>query len=121
MRLIDADAFDKYLEGAEIEATKNRKYVFNSAINTIRGNLANFPTVNQWIPCSERLPEIKENHESDVVLCYCDSGAYAFSPLQENIFGQCGFLCERDDDWHNPVGEVIAWCPLPEPWKGEEE
>ena len=45
MRLIDADAFDKCLEQAEIEATKNQKYVFSSAINTIRGNLANAPTI----------------------------------------------------------------------------
>lgn len=45
MRLIDADAFDKCLEQVEIEATKSRKYVFSSAINTIRGNLANAPTI----------------------------------------------------------------------------
>lgn len=121
MRLIDADAFDKCLLGAEIEATKNQKYVFSSAINTIRGNLANFPTANQWISVSERLPEIKEGHESDVVLCYTDMEAYAFSRLQENIFGQCGFECEREDGYYTSVGEVIAWMPLPEPWKGEEE
>lgn len=121
MRLIDADAFDKCLLGAEIEATKSQKYVFRSALNTIRGNLANFPTVNQWIPCSERLPEINGHHESDTVLCYTDMGIYTFSVLQENIFGQCGFECERDDDYHVSAGKVIAWMPLPEPWKGEEE
>lgn len=51
MRLIDADAFDKCLEGAEIEATKNRKYVFSGAINTIRGNLANAPTIEPPQQC----------------------------------------------------------------------
>lgn len=47
MRLIDADAFDKVLEDAEIEATRNRKYVFRSALNIIRGNLRNAPTIEE--------------------------------------------------------------------------
>lgn len=45
MRLIDADALDEWLKDAEIDAKKNRKYVFASAINTIRGNLMNVPTI----------------------------------------------------------------------------
>ena len=57
MRLIDADAFDKVLEDAEIEATRNRKYVFRSALNIIRGNLRNAPTIEErkngeWIKIS---------------------------------------------------------------------
>lgn len=46
-RLIDADAFDKCLEDAETEATRMRKCVFASALNTIRGNLRNFPSAQQ--------------------------------------------------------------------------
>ncbi len=45
MRLIDGDALDEFLQKAEIDAEKAKKYVLRSAINTIRGNLANFPTV----------------------------------------------------------------------------
>lgn len=44
-RLIDADALEKYLSDAEIEATRQRKYVFASALNTICGNVRNFPTI----------------------------------------------------------------------------
>ena len=44
MRLIDADALDKFLDAAEKESTKNRKYVLASAINTVRGNIRNFPS-----------------------------------------------------------------------------
>ena len=76
---------------------------------------------SQWIPCSERLPEIKEHHVSDTVICYCSNGAYTFSQLQENIFGQCGFECEREDDYYEAVGEVIAWMPLPKPYGGESD
>lgn len=71
--------------------------------------------VRHWIPCSERLPEIKKDHESDCVLCYCDTGAYAFSTLQENFLGQIGFACEKEDDYYHSIGKVIAWMPLPEP------
>ena len=72
------------------------------------------PAVNRWIPCSERLPEIKKDHESECVLCYCDTGAYAFSTLQENFFGHIGFACEKEDDYYHSIGKAIAWMPLPE-------
>ena len=114
MRLIDADAFDKCLEGAEIEATRSQKYVFSSAINTIRGNLANFPTVNQWVPCSERLPEL-----DDEVSVTDDRGE-----LRHCIF------CTRGKTWCGFITyekgiriKAVAWMPLPSPYQeeGEEE
>ena len=74
-----------------------------------------------WIPCSERLPKIGEHHISEPCLVYCKGGAYAFAELEENIFGQVGWNCERDDDYHEPIGEVVAWMPLPEPWKGADD
>ena len=74
-----------------------------------------------WIPCSERLPRIGEHHISEPCLVYCKCGAYAFAELEENIFGQVGWNCERDDDYHEPIGEVVAWMPLPEPWKGADD
>lgn len=126
MRLIDADTFDKCLLGAEIEATKSQKYVFSSAINTIRGNLANFPTVNQWIPVSERLPVICE---------YDVNGQKTFScrVLSTQVYGNGlvfvgsdrytsdrGWLSEVLDENGVPESKVIAWMPLPDPWKEEE-
>ena len=44
MRMIDGDALDEFLQKAEIDAEKAKKYVLRSAINTIRGNLAQMPT-----------------------------------------------------------------------------
>lgn len=107
MRLINADAFDKCLEGAEIEATKSRKYVFSSAINTIRGNLANFPIVNQWVPCSERLPKYGQ-----IVITY---------NLKNDEYELNHIIDEEDGEWF--TNGVDAWMPLPEPYKeeGEEE
>lgn len=76
--------------------------------------------VSEWIPCSERLPKIGEYHISEPCIVYCKCGAYAFAELEENIFGQVGWNCERDDDYHEPIGEVVAWMPLPKPY-GERE
>lgn len=75
----------------------------------------------EWIPVSERLPEIGEYHVSEPCIVYCSNGAYGFAELEENLFGQVGWNCERDDEYHEPLGEVLAWMPLPEPWKGEED
>lgn len=61
-----------------------------------------------WIPCSERLP--KENTEVLMSLEWgIDIGEY------------------RNGDWHSEWinyyddGDVLAWMPLPEPWKGADD
>lgn len=80
------------------------------------------PTIDavpKWIPCSERLPEIKGHYVSETCLVCLDNGAIGFSELQENIFGQVGWPCEREDDYHEPLGDVIAWMPLPKPYEVE--
>ena len=68
-----------------------------------------------WIPCSERLPE-----DGQTVLAYI-GGRH----------NSCNYLCachtveEYTDRWRNArtgfaiLCEVIAWMPLPEPYKGE--
>jgi len=61
-----------------------------------------------WIPCSERLP--KENTE---VLMSLEWGI---------DIGEC-----RNGDWHSEWinhyddDNVLAWMPLPEPWKGADD
>ena len=72
------------------------------------------PAQNRWIPVEDALPEIKEFHISDTVLCYCDSGALAIARLEENGFGQVGFNCEKDDEYHHSAGKVLYWMQIPE-------
>ena len=57
MRLIDADAFDQVLIDGELTARREKKYVFVSAINTIRGNLKMMPTIE---PEHTLIPVTKE-------------------------------------------------------------
>lgn len=117
MRLIDADALMEEIkvsydlfEGCEYIGDKSRR----DELGSVMARIYNAPTVEtDWISVEEELPEISEHHISDVVLCYCKGGVYAFSELEENIFGQKCFSCERDDEYYcNPL-KVIAWMPLP--------
>ena len=107
--------------------TKNRRYHpyaknNNIPITELYDILEQIPPVEpvrKWIPVSERLPNIEEHHVSEPCIVYCENGAYGFAELQENIFGQVGWNCERDDEYHEALGEVLAWMPLPEPYREE--
>lgn len=79
---------------------------------------ADIPT---WIPCSERLPE------EDI----CNSYLIAWIPANEKV--KCGLphyyqvADWEDGDWTNLdfCGHeeivILAWMPLPEPWKGADD
>lgn len=72
-------------------------------------------TPNGWIPCSERLPE---NEDWVMVTILDDGGDY---PLRYSDFG---WYLDKADCWivdAEQRTDIIAWMPLPEPWKGEEE
>ncbi len=75
------------------------------------------PTVPQWIPCSERLPT-----ESDDYFCTYGSlsGWFVDISIYEAEKKEFGFYSENEhgeEVWH-PVTNVVAWMPLPEPYKG---
>jgi hypothetical protein len=71
---------------------------------------------SKWIPCSERLPEIKDHHASDACLVYLTFGGITFAELREDNFGQVKWDIEREGD-HLWPRKVLAWMPLPEPYE----
>ena len=98
MRMIDADVLQ-------------REYMkYHNGKRIVLVDVA--PTINQWILVSERLPE-----EPGAYICSCKDGnrdmvsMIRYQPRQKswNLTGQRAY-------WR-----VIAWMPLPDPWKGEEE
>lgn len=67
---------------------------------------------DRWIPCSERLPEEEQavlicNKSGDIRIA---SGSYS-TEIDEWMW----YL----DSWR--VGPVVAWRPLPKPYKSKEE
>ena len=65
-------------------------------------------SAQEWIPVSERLPE-----ESGYYLITSNSG-YVYDVEIRFFF----FQNERRKEWKKGFGNVIAWQPLPEPFKG---
>lgn len=62
----------------------------------------------QWIPCSERLP--KENQVCIVTdETRCDAYEYIF----------CDETYDEVQGWTYLGNRIIAWMPMPEPWKGD--
>ena len=61
-----------------------------------------------WIPCSERLPE-----ENKMVLITTAWGYMAIGWIKQNIWST--------DLMVNLQDFVLAWMPLPEPWKGADD
>ena len=63
----------------------------------------------EWIPVTERLPE-----EGLTVLIFTESGDIEFGQRDENKWE---WLAESISDYWTRAEEVIAWQPLPEPYK----
>lgn len=88
----------------------HRNFVQN--MNDIdRQTILNLPSAQQWIPCSERLPE------EFYVLCCDNYGGMLIANPFECDDSDTGFSAESDECY---MYNCIAWIPLPEPYKGEE-
>lgn len=61
----------------------------------------------RWIPCSERLPE----HSCQTLVTTKWDTEYSV---------EYGFYWGEDNKWGIITNNVIAWMPLPEPYKGAE-
>lgn len=111
MRLIDADALTEKCGDWYVEEGTEEGF-----IGTLEQLLSGQPEINcseipnNWIPCRERLPE-----EGKVVLTQAkfkdDVKMAVSSRIDYNYWTTWG---TRDIN-------IIAWMPLPEPYKGEQK
>lgn len=115
--LISRQAAKRALEDRYIELQKrhdDKRYETNYCLNTILELPSVNPQKSGWIPVSERLPE-----DNELVL---------FSTKTDRVFEGRFFSDNTDRQWYSFRDEtfawnnvVIAWMPLPEPYKAESE
>jgi hypothetical protein len=75
------------------------------------------PTIEpepHWIPCSERLPE-----PCKAVLGYAPRYQNIYALYYDSAYGWMIWNPLRDDCFPNSQGEIVAWMPLPEPYREE--
>ncbi len=76
----------------------------------------------QWVPTSERLPENKSGSEYyDSVIVTLDNGRVTEGCYVDRYEE---WWVDAEDGEHysiNATGNVIAWMPLPEPYRGGDE
>ena len=107
MRLIDADALIEDIDGDLTDSIAEGRAI---------EKIMNAPTIEerktgQWIPCSERLPEIGQSVLLSVGGMYSAEGC-----LRED-----GNWAQFRWDAIQRKDMVGAWKPLPEPYKGGGE
>ena len=119
MRLIDADVL-------KAKVTTSSSAAMRAQAKTACNNLIDrAPTIEpQWIPCSERLPEEygeylvtwTTSQSKRPLIAICEGEETLEYDHERNRFKFEWLL----DDYIKvyPNAKVIAWMPLPEPYKG---
>lgn len=95
-----------------IDALKTVAGVGNRALDKLR-QLPSAQLEQRWIQCSERLP----NSQTEVIVsCRDDSADTIYR------YTASGWITTNGEYWivDNEINPyVVAWMPLPEPWRGE--
>ena len=88
--------------------------IAEEALTESQNNLLQFAMDKTWIPTDEKLPEIDE----PVIVCW-DDGKITDGYLWDEDSWFCAW--GEYNGWHRKGRDkrIIAWMPLPEPYKGD--
>jgi len=103
--------FIEYMDNAEIGSFGKWQFAngFNMGLTAVEVAIKKLPSAQQWIPCSERLPD----DDRTKVVTLANGNAEA------GYYSNGDWWCVGDSiALENPT--VIAWMPLPEPYEVEE-
>lgn len=97
--------------------------------DVIKERIQKLPSAQRWIPVSERLPK----EDTDVLISYRykeGEGDSSHVYIDITSYGDMYFGGRKvtgAKHWRQPFEyftsnyEVVAWMPLPEPWRREED
>ena len=99
-----------------------RTKYWNAGISYAINCIEKQPKVGEWIPCSEGLPEEVEGAEYyDSVIVTLNDGRVAEGCYRNADKEWWVDAPDREHFSENMTDRVIAWMPLPEPYKGPEK
>ena len=84
---------------------------YNWAVDEYREKISKLPSVNNWIPCKDKLPE----KDTDVLICACRHVVTAYFDAVRNVF-----RLTEDDNLYYLQEYVTHWMPRPNPPENEE-
>lgn len=90
---------------------------FKKEIDATFDKIKALPSAQQWTPCSEELPEAGVRYQVTF-----ESGEVGYADFRNKIFLLDGSVKENVweiERYYEEDGEVIAWMPLPDPYKAE--
>jgi hypothetical protein len=118
MRLIDADKLcEDLLNRWSIADTRKEELIRQIMADIVTPIVVSQPTINNWIPCSERLPE-----EYGEYICTMENGQVqecGFVPEKQKGLITGWSTCEADGHKFLRNKDVLAWMQLPEPYSEE--
>lgn len=116
------DEAKEWIDAVYFEENDKRE---RKAIECFIGSLKNMPSAQQWIPCSERLPEEDfwsgrgrqfSDHVFVTIVNHVNDDEH-FTDIAQTVDGIWQLSHDIDGDCSLPNWcEVIAWMPLPDPW-----
>lgn len=111
---VGTELLRRVLNDADIVGVERAKYEWGlGLIESYISDMKELPSVRQWIPVTERLPEE-------------DGGLYLVTDYAKSInrrrmhLSRC--YMNKEGFWSDvPIGyKVVAWMPLPEPYSGAD-
>ena len=106
MELISREAAIDAVESAKTARTPDGE-IYVAKLNA-EMNIQILPSAQQWIPVTERLPE----KNSEYLVTEIDDITYE---RLTDIAYYGDFIC-TNNGFHK-ANDIVAWMPLPEPWK----